>query len=133
MMTDGSCHARETAEPGSRIVVVPLPQEIDLTNGVQVSEALAEAIDGGATALIADATSTTFCDCAGLSALARAHHQAVLAGAQLRIAASPVVLRLLELTRTDQLVNAYPTVAAALVHEQICRARQSAPLPPAAD
>jgi anti-anti-sigma factor len=114
MMTDGARHASATTEPEPRTVVVPLPAEIDPTNTGPVCEALSRAICGG-TVLVADATRTTFCDCAGLSALIRAQRQAAAAGAQLRIAASPAVRRIVELTRTGDLLETYPTVAAAQV------------------
>jgi anti-sigma B factor antagonist len=111
-MTDGARYAATTTEPEPRIVVVRLPAEIDLTNTGQVCQALDRAIIGGAV-LIADATRTSFCDCAGLSALIRAHRRAAAAGAQLRIAASPTVRRIVELTRADDLLETYPTVTAA--------------------
>jgi len=113
MMTNFARHATAITEPEPRTVVVPLPAEIDPSNTGQVGEALSRAICGGAV-LIADATRTTFCDCAGLSALIRAQRQAAAAGAQLRIAASPAVRRIMELTRADDLVQTYPSVAAAL-------------------
>ena len=65
--------------------------------------------------VVADATETTFCDCAGVRALIRAHRQATAAGAELRVASatSPAVRRILELTGADQVLDTYPTLTAA--------------------
>ena len=133
MTTTSSRQTRGGTGPGPRTTVIPMPAEIDLTNGAQVQDALVRAICSATAVLVADASMTTFCDCAGLSALTRAHHQAAKAGVEFRIAAGPAVRRLLQLTRTDRIVSTYPTLAGALVSEQTCRARQSARLPPAVD
>lgn len=117
-MLDSSRHIHPAAGPGPQTVVVTLPTEIDLANSGQVRDALTRALCNGATTLIADATRTTFLSCAGLGALTSAHHQAAAAGAQLRMAASPAVRRILELTGTEHLFQTYPTVAAALDSEQ---------------
>ncbi len=106
-----------TAAPprGRQLITVTLPGEIDLTNAGQVHAALTRALRGG-TAVVADAAGTTFCDCAGVRALIRAHRQAAAAGTQLRVASatSPGVRRILELTGAGQALDTYPTLAAAL-------------------
>ena len=117
-MLDGSRHTHPAAGPGPQTAVVSLPTEIDLANGEQVHDALTRALGRGAAVLIADATLTTFLSCAGLDALTRAHHQATAAGAQLRIAASPAVRRILGLTGTEHRFQTYPTLTAALDSEQ---------------
>lgn len=117
-MLDSSRHIHPTGGPGPLTVVVTLPTEIDLANSGQVHDALTRALRSGATALIADATRTTFLSCAGLGALTSAHHQAAAAGAQFRMAASPAVRRILELTGTEHLFQTYPSVSAALDSEQ---------------
>jgi anti-anti-sigma factor len=103
-----SPHARQP-------IVVTLPSEIDLTNASQVHDALTRVRESG-TAVVADATETTFCDCAGVRALVRAHHQATAAGTNLRVASatSPTVRRILELTGADHVLDTYPTLTAAL-------------------
>jgi anti-sigma B factor antagonist len=108
----GSPHVGNGMSP--RIVVVTLPAEIDVANGGQVYDALASALCGGTSVLIADATATTFCGGAGVSALIRARHQAAVAGVQLRLAASPAVRRILELTGTSQLLGTHCSVHSAL-------------------
>jgi anti-anti-sigma factor len=94
---------------------VTLPSEIDIATASEVDDALARALDGGTTVVIADATETTYCDCAGVRALIRAHRQATAAGTAFRVAAvaSRTVRRILELTGADQILDIYPTVAAA--------------------
>src|ERR1700751_5091286 len=76
-----SPHARQPA-------VVALPSEIDLTNADKVHDALTRARESGTAVIVADATETTFCDCAGVRALIRAHRQATAAGTDLRVAST---------------------------------------------
>jgi anti-sigma B factor antagonist len=96
-------------------VVVTLPREIDLTNASEAQDALGRALEGGTPVVIADAGETTFCDCAGVRALIRAHRRAIAAGAELRVASptSAKVRRILELTGAAQVLDTYPTLTAA--------------------
>jgi anti-sigma B factor antagonist len=118
VMLDGSLITRATTGTGSRTVVIPLPAEVDVVNCGQVPDAVSEYLRGGATVLIADATQTTFCDCAGVGALINAHQQSAAAGARLRVAASPAMRRMLRLTGVNRLLAIYPTVDAALYSRQ---------------
>jgi anti-anti-sigma factor len=108
--------ARAVAPPRQpRLTVITLPGEIDTSNDSQVQDTLTRALDGQTAVLVADAGKTTFCGCAGVTALLRTHHRAAAAGAQLRVVAgSPPMRRILELTAADQVLNTYPTLAAAL-------------------
>jgi anti-sigma B factor antagonist len=102
-----------------QLAVVTLPGEIDASNDGQVLDTLTSALDGGTAVLVADAGRTTFCGCSGVTALIRTHHQAAAAGAQLRVvAASRAMRRILELTGADQVLDTYPTRAAALADGQ---------------
>jgi anti-anti-sigma factor len=102
-----------------RLAVVPLPAEIDATNDGQVQDTLTSALDNGMAVLVADAGRTTFCGCSGVTALLLTHHRAAAAGAQLRVVVgSPPMRRILELTGADQVLNTYPTLAAALAEGQ---------------
>ena len=105
-----------TSQPARQPAVIALPGEIDLTNASEVHGALTRAREGGTAVVVADATGTTFCDCAGVRALIRAHRQATAAGTGLRVASatSPAVRRILELTGACQILDTYPTLAAAL-------------------
>jgi anti-sigma B factor antagonist len=102
-----------------RRAVVPLPGEIDASNDGQVQDTLTSALNDGTAVLVADAGRTTFCECSGVTALLRTHHRAAAAGAQLRIVVGgPSMRRILELTAADQVLNTYPTLAAALADGQ---------------
>jgi anti-sigma B factor antagonist len=94
--------------------VIVLPGEIDICSRGQVETGLSLALRDGATVLIADAAHTTFCDCSGVHALIRAHRQAAAANVQLRIAASPAMRRILQLTGADHVLEIHSTVPEAL-------------------
>ena len=102
-----------------RMAVVTLPGEIDASNDGQIQDTLTSALDDGTAVLVADAGGTTFCGCSGVTALLLTHHRAAAAGAQLRVVTgSPSMRRILELTAADQVLNTYPTLAAALADGQ---------------
>ena len=102
-----------------RLAVVTLPGEIDISNDGQVQDTLTSALDDGTAVLVADAGGTTFCGCSGVTALLLTHHRAAAARAQLRVVVgSPSMRRILELTAADQVLNTYPTLAAALADGQ---------------
>lgn len=102
-----------------RLAVVTLPDEIDIGNDGHVQDTLTSALDDGTAVLVADAGGTTFCGCSGVTALLLTHHQAAAAGAQLRVVVgSPSMRRILELTAADQVLDTYPTLAAALADGQ---------------
>ena len=102
-----------------RLAVVTLPGEIDISNDGQVQDTLTSALDDGTAVLVANAGATAFCGCSGVTALLLTHHRAAAAGAQLRVVVrSPSMRRILELTAADQVLNTYPTLAAALADGQ---------------
>jgi anti-sigma B factor antagonist len=82
-----------------QLVVVPLPAEIDISNSESVGAELGAACASGAGVIIADLTSTAFCDSSGIRYLLLAHDEAAAHHAQLRLAVQPdgVVLRMLTL------------------------------------
>ena len=94
--------------------VVPLPGDIDLCVAGQVEASVSLALGDGAAVLVADASHTTFCDCAGVHALIRTHRRAAESGVQLRIAASPAMRRVLHLTGADHVLDTYSSVFEAL-------------------
>jgi anti-sigma B factor antagonist len=104
--------------PQPQLAVVTLPDEIDTSNDGQVQDTLTSALDDGTAVLVADAGATAFCGCSGVTALLLTHHRAAAAGAQLRVVGSPSMRRILELTGADQVLNTYPTLAAALADRQ---------------
>jgi anti-anti-sigma factor len=102
-----------------QLAVVTLPGEIDTSNDGQVQDTLTRPLDDGTAVLVADAGATAYCGCSGVTVLLRTHHRAAAAGAQLRVVVgSPSMRRILELTAADQVLNIYPTLAAALADGQ---------------
>lgn len=99
----------------SRTAVVSLPGEIDITNADQVREDLLSVLNQGAALLIADLSKTTFCDSAGVSALARSFRRAEASESEMRLVVSTLaVQRVLALTGIDRVLDIYPSVAASL-------------------
>lgn len=90
-------------------VIVVLPTEIDVTNCGQVLAKLAAAFTPGVSLVIADMTSTIFCDTSGVRALVDAHDRAVTDDIVFRLAipAEGSVRRVLELTGIIRLLPVY--------------------------
>ena len=106
-----------------------LPSGIDLDNAVQVRAALAQALTGGVTVLVADMTATTWCTLEGLQMLLQSRAATEAAGVQLRLAGvQPAVQHLLERTGTIGLLRLYPSLDAAL--DGGPPPRPHAPVPP---
>ena len=98
-----------------RAAVVTLPAEVDLTNADSVREELASVVSQGPVMLVADMSTTTFCDSAAVSALVRTFRQAAAGGCDMRLVASALaVRRVLAITGVDRLIGVYPSVVAAL-------------------
>ena len=97
-------------------VVVVLAAEIDVTNSDEAYQQLAVAMAQGAGTVIADMTSTSFCDSSGVHAILRAHDQAAAQQVTLRVAVSPggSVRRVLQLTGAIKVMPVYSSVAEAL-------------------
>jgi anti-sigma B factor antagonist len=96
-------------------VIVTLPAEIDIANGAAVGQQLCAAFAPGVTIVIADMTSTVFCDSSGISQLVLAHHCAAAHHAQLRLVVPhDQVLGVLTVTGVDRLLVIYPSLDAAL-------------------
>lgn len=95
--------------------VVVLPAEIDISNVQRVLTQLHAVFATGATVVVADLTSTVFCDTTGLHALMQVHRRASADGAQLRLAVAPdgPVHRVLEMMGIDRLVPVFASRDAA--------------------
>jgi anti-anti-sigma factor len=98
-----------------RHAVVTMPEEIDVTNAPGVAAALAAVSGQSPEVITADLTATSFCDSAGIEALARASRLAATSGAELRLALgdSPVT-RILQLTGLDAVLPLYRDVGHSL-------------------
>jgi len=98
-----------------QVAVVTLPAEIDVTNADATREELLAVLAQGAALLVADMSTTDFCDSSGVSALVRVFRHAATSATSLRLAVTtPAVLRVLSITGVDRLVDVYPSVAASL-------------------
>ncbi|HEY5358917.1 MAG TPA: STAS domain-containing protein [Streptosporangiaceae bacterium] len=97
------------------LAVVRLPGEVDICNADQIRDTLLAVLNRGITTLVVDMTGTTFCGCAGPSAVARACQRANANRAQVRVAiATPVVRRVFAITGVDRLVSIFDSVDAAV-------------------
>ena len=93
--------------------VVALPGHMDASDAGQIREELLSVINGGATALIADMTATTWCDHACADAVVRAFQRAVICGTELPLVVTAEhVSRVFSLTGLDRLVPIYPSLEA---------------------
>jgi anti-sigma B factor antagonist len=97
-------------------VVVVLPAEIDVTNSELVHDKLVAALTPGVGVVVADMTSTSFCDSSGVHAVIFANETAAARGVQMRIAVSPEgsVRRVLQLIGVATVVPIYPSLAEAM-------------------
>lgn len=99
----------------NRPVIVSLPAEIDIANAEDVGEQLCAAFAAGVTVVIADLSSTVFCDASGVRQLLLAHKRAVASDGELLVVISSAsVLRVLAILGFDRVLKIYPDLAAAL-------------------
>ena len=95
--------------------VVVMPEEIDAVNADMVTDTLLTVLNRTGASVIADMSRTTFCDAAGIRAIIRAHIRARSLDTGLRVVlTSPIVRRIFQLTRVDELVRIYPALGMAL-------------------
>lgn len=97
-------------------VVVALPAEIDVTNSDEVHEQLLAACAPGVPVVIADLTSTRFCDSSGVHAIMHAFERAAARGVRLWLAVPEIgsVRRVLQLTGVGRLMPVYPSLQEAM-------------------
>ncbi len=96
-------------------VIVPLPAEIDIANAEEVGAQLRAAFAPGVTVVVADLSSTVFCDASGARQLLLAHKRAVVSNGELLVVISCAsVLRVLAILGFDRVLEIYPDLAAAL-------------------
>ena len=97
-------------------VVVVLPAEIDVTNSEQVYEQLVAVLAPGVNTVIADLTSTVFCDSSGVHAIMHAYESAAARDVRMRLAVSPTtsVHRVLELVGVGRLMPVHASLQEAL-------------------
>jgi anti-anti-sigma factor len=83
---------RKRPVPAS-VVMVRLPAEIDSSNAEHIRQQLCAVLTPGVRVVVADLTSTTFCDVAGVRGLARARVYAEARNTELRLAVRPGPVR----------------------------------------
>jgi anti-anti-sigma factor len=114
-----------------RRAAVTVPDYIDVSNALRLSETLLRVINRGAVDLIVDMTGTAACDYAGADALVRAYQRAAASGTQLRlVVTAPVVRRVLGINGLDRLVPVYPSLEAATAAADLAAAARPAPTGP---
>ena len=97
------------------IQVLAVRGEIHIATAPQFSQRLNEAIANGPARLAVDMTSVVFIDSTGLSVLLNALRRMTRRGGAMVLAcANPTVLRLFEVTRTDETFDLVPTRDAAI-------------------
>ncbi|MFF4985504.1 STAS domain-containing protein [Streptomyces sp. NPDC001046] len=95
--------------------VVALRGEIDHDVQEQFSQALLGEGDAGSVRVVADFRGVTFMDSSGINVLVATRRQVSQAGGWLRIAgAQESVLRVLQMTGVDSLIDCLPTIEQAL-------------------
>jgi anti-sigma B factor antagonist len=97
-------------------VIVELPAEIDVTNSDDMYDRLVAALAPGVHVVIADLTSTSFCDSSGVRMIVRAHESAATRGVRLQLAVPPEgsVRRVFQLTGVGTLMAIYPSLEEAI-------------------
>ncbi|MGP8000770.1 MAG: STAS domain-containing protein [Streptosporangiaceae bacterium] len=102
-----------SAYPGP--LVVTMPEVVDSDNADRVAAKLHTALTSGHPTLIADLTTTSYCDTVGMRMLVRARRRAAELGTDLRLVVPDgAVLRMAELLGLDKTVPIYPDLARAL-------------------
>jgi anti-sigma B factor antagonist len=100
-----------------RVEIIVFPSEVDISNAEYLGASLLAAIRPGVSMIIADMTTTYFCDSSGIRQLAIAHSRAKESLAQLRVVTTRVpVLRILHLTGLDQVLDIRPSLDGALAN-----------------
>jgi anti-sigma B factor antagonist len=96
--------------------VVALPAEIDVTNSEQVYQQLVAVLVPGVDTVVADMTTTVFCDSSGVHAIMHAYETADGRGVRMRLAVSPgtSVPRVLQLIGVGRLIPVYLSLEEAL-------------------
>ena len=96
--------------------MVTAPTKIDIATVGRFRLSLAEAAGPGHGIVVVDMTRSTFCDCAGLTTLIRAHKQALAAGGELRLLlpADGIVRRLFSVSGVGQALPTFGSLRAAL-------------------
>ncbi|MEV6409593.1 STAS domain-containing protein [Streptomyces bobili] len=95
-------------------MVARISGNMDCMTGPGLWEQINEVLAGGTAFVVLDLSDVSFCDSAGLNVLVRASRRAGLSDVALALACVPQpVLRILEMTGADQVLQVCDTVAEA--------------------
>lgn len=101
-------------------VVVRFPDEFDISNAGDLATQMRAAITRAGSAVVADLTTTVFCDSSGLRIIVLARDWAMADNVELRLAVPPgPTLVVMKLVGLDQLLPIYPSLDQALAGEPI--------------
>jgi len=115
-------HTQRLRSAEDQSIVVTLPDEIDLANAHYFGRRLGAACRPGVTTVIADPTSTSFCDARGARTLAQAQCAAFENGTELRcVIPGPWVQEVLNVAGVASALEIYPSLDHALFN-QVSRA-----------
>jgi anti-sigma B factor antagonist len=109
---------QHTAGVPAGVRVVTLPAEIDYPGAERVSQDLAAAFMPGVTTVIADLSSSVFCDTAGIREMIVAHRRAAASNIAFRLVVPTSLARIFAVTGLTGVLAIYPTLAAALAAGQ---------------
>jgi anti-sigma B factor antagonist len=103
--------------PSGRTAVVTLPGSIDVFCASRIGAELASVLASGVTTVIADMTTTAFCDSSGARVLVAACEQAAANNIEVRLVVpATFVLQALALMGLDKLLPVYLSLDGALAH-----------------
>ena len=101
--------------PATEPLIVGFPDELDIGNSGELAKQLRTVITPGGSAVVADLTTTVFCDSAGVRIIVLAHDWARADNVELRLAVPPgPALVIMKLVGLDRLLPIYPSLDRAL-------------------
>jgi anti-sigma B factor antagonist len=106
--------------------IVTLPCEVDIGNARRLGRELLGAFGPRVTVVIADMSLSEFCDSSGIRHLLIANDAAMAWGGELRVVVpSPAVLRVMQITRVDQVLRIYRSLGEAMTGQPHLQAEGS--------
>jgi anti-sigma B factor antagonist len=95
-------------------VVLAVEGEVDLQTAPELDARLGELEIGRDADLVLDLTGVTFLDSTGLGLIVKTHHAVAASGFHLKlVCADPKILKIIRLTRLDEVVSIFDTVDGA--------------------
>lgn len=105
---------RTRREPHGDAVVLAVEGDVDLQSAPALSAALADLQREHSGDVVIDLTAVTFLDSSGLGAIVTAHHAIAAAGHRVLLVCTDArILKIIRLTRLDEVVPVFESVDAA--------------------